>query len=655
MHNLLEEMIGELGEDPMQNMLDGELEALEETPNDELNKAEVLQELLERFRSAETYRRQFDLVATRCYKLYRVYKRQAKEGRSNLHIPRTYEQIDTLRSRIVKAFTSQRPYVEFIPKAKGSSAEELVANEQKAKIASLLVDDQLESNDFKLKLYDYVTSFLIYPAAIMGIGWKYEEQIVKRKHQYQVPLMDPFGRPHIDQFGQPIMQQVTEVIEQPEVVYDGNELINIDFYDFWVDPRAQSLEDARYVFHREWLTREDIEKKIAVLREAHGGAIFDVDWEKVGSSGGLEEGKWERQSEVGLSPASTDHENDQDNMRLYEVLNYWEDTRYALLINQNEVIYDGPNHYWRHSKKPFAVSSYEPLPNEFYGMSAVELVADIQEEINTHRNQRIDNISMVMNKMWKVKRGADIDESELVSRPHGIIHVDEENDVTEFRMTDVTGSSYSEEQMSKQDMENTLGVPAVVRGADSSRRETATEVVTKTSNAGIRFDVKIMLFESSFFKRIAKLMDLNNQQFVDEQRAVRLTGPDGLEEWRMIDPIEIVGEFDYRPAGPAIDPAANKELRRQQLMTLYDVALKTQSPYFNIAHLTRELVDSFDLRNADRIVKSEEEVMQEMMQQQQMAQQQMMQEQMMQEQSAQQPQAEGQIDPALLQTLMSGG
>ena len=75
MHNLLEEMIGELGEDPMQNMLDGELEALEETPNDELNKAEVLQELLERFRNAETYRRQYDQIATRCYKLYRAYQR----------------------------------------------------------------------------------------------------------------------------------------------------------------------------------------------------------------------------------------------------------------------------------------------------------------------------------------------------------------------------------------------------------------------------------------------------------------------------------------------------------------------------------------------------------------------------------------------------
>ena len=89
-------------------------------------------------------------------------------------------------------------------------------------------------------------------------------------------------------------------------------------------------------------------------------------------------------------------------------------------------------------------------------------------------------------------------------------------------------------------------------------------------------------------------------------------------------------------------------------MTLYDIALRSQSPYFNIAYLTRELVDSFDLRNADRIVKSEEEIMQEMMQQQ-MAQQQMMQQQALQEQMTQEPQGGGQIGPALLQTIMSGG
>lgn len=592
------------------------VEASQVAPGKEL----VLQELLERFTEADSYRKQFEEIATRCYKLYRVYKREAKNGRSNLHIPRTYEQIDTLRSRYVKSFTSQRPYAEFIPKAKGSPQEMILA-EQKAKIAALLVDEQLESNNFKMKLYDFVTSMLVFPAAIMGVGWRYEENMVRRKHKQVIPLLDPFGFPLLDSFtGEPLTQEVIQIIEQPEVVYDDNELVNIDFFDFWVDPRGHDIDSCRFVFHREWLTREAIEQRVKVISEANGGTIYPVDWNSIGTAEGLEEGRWERQTEVGLSPITSDVIKE-GKLRLYEVLHYWEDERYAMLINRKEVIYDGPNIYWRHSKKPFAVAVYEPLPNEFYGMSAVELIADLQEEVNTHRNQRVDNLSLILNRMWKVRRDADIDESELVSRPHGIIHVDSPDDVTEFAMNDVTSSSYMEEQVIKQDMENTLGVPAVVRGVDSARRETATEVVTKTSNAGVRFDVKIMLFESMFFKRVVKLMDLNNQQFIDTERAIRIVGPDGFEEWRMVTPEEIVGEFDYRPAGPAIDPAANKEVRRQQLMAAYQLFAGIPNPRIDIDRLAVEIIKSFDLPNGESFIKSEQQLAQEMMQQQMLMQQ----------------------------------
>ena len=61
---------------------------------------------------------------------------------------------------------------------------------------------------------------------------------------------------------------------------------------------------------------------------------------------------------------------------------------------------------------------------------------DLQAELDTLRNQRIDNISFVLNRMWKVRKGADIDEAELVSRPHGIIRVDNPDDVTELAMND---------------------------------------------------------------------------------------------------------------------------------------------------------------------------------------------------------------------------
>ncbi len=589
-------------------------ESLEEELFPQKSKEEVLAELLGRFESAKAYRRQYDDVATRCFSLYRVYKRESVEGRSNLHIPRTYEQIDTLRARLVKSFASQRPYVEFIPKANPNMGmQTLEDNTTKANIACALVDMQLESNDFKVKLYNFITSLLIYPAAIMGVGWRYDERLVRRKEYNQIPLLDPFGMPHVGPDGLPLAQTNVNIVEQMEVVYDDNELINIDYYDFWPDPRGHSLDTCRYVFHREWLSKQDIEEKVTILAEANGGYLFEIDWEEIGVASGGEEGRRERQSEIGFTIDDTQDES--PHMQLYEVLNYWEDDRYAMIINGSEVAYDGPTPYWRHMSKPFVVESYEPLPNEFYGMSAVELIADLQEETNTHRNQRVDNVSLVLNKMFLVKRSVDIDESDLISRPGGIVYVDSFDDIKEFQMSDVTGSSYNEEQLVKLDMENTLGVPSVVRGVDSSRRETATEIVTKSSNAGIRFDVKIMLFESLGIKRLSRLMDMNNQQFIDDDRLIHLVGPMGAGEWREVHPTEIVGEFDYRPAGPAIDPVANKELRRQQLTQLLEIAVRTQNPYINMYELTKTLFESYDLRNIEKLLYTEEEMQMQMLQQ----------------------------------------
>ena len=60
----------------------------------------------------------------------------------------------------------------------------------------------------------------------------------------------------------------------------------------------------------------------------------------------------------------------------------------------------------------------------------------------------------------------------------------------------MTSSAFQDEAIIKQDMENALGVPSVVRGVDPARRETATEVVTKASNASVKFDVKVLLLKS---------------------------------------------------------------------------------------------------------------------------------------------------------------
>lgn len=650
----------------------------EEAPPDQ---DELTSELMARFKYAENWRKQYDERAIDWYKLYVGYVEKKTPGRSNLHIPRTYEEIDALRARFVKSFVAQRPYVDFIPRVSPSMNPEDIADlERRAEIASRLVDYQLDLNNFAAVFYDFVTSVLVFPAGIMGVGWRYEEKKVTRKEPIQIPVINPMtGLPEIDwnktrplinpQTGQPfidprtmqpvpdprgkihfVLQTVGErIVQRPEVTYDDNEIVNIDYFDFFPDPSGRDIDSCRFVFHRERLTRDQIEQKLQKLNEAGFGYVYPIDWDELDNAGDEEEGRFERISSVGLFPETSDGNFNDKSKKLYSVLNYWEDTKYGLIVN-SKLVYWGSNLYWRHSKKPFVVRSFEPLPGEFYGLSAVQIIEHLQHELNTHRNQRIDNVSLILNRMFKARRDADLDPAELVSRPHGVIWVEQMDDIDPIIFPDVTASSYTEEGILKQDMENALAVPSVVRGVDSARRETATEVVTKTSNASLRFDVKIMLFEALGFKRLAMLMDLNNQQFIDGTRLIRLVGEDGVEEWRQINQWEIIGEFDYRPAGSNVDPAANKEVRRQQLLNLYQIQKAAPSPYIKEEELVKALIHSFDLRTPEKFLRTDEEVQAMQMQQlqQMMAMQQMAQaRQMAQAQQIQQQEEQPQIPPPI--------
>ena len=117
----------------------------------------------------------------------------------------------------------------------------------------------------------------------------------------------------------------------------------------------------------------------------------------------------------------------------------------------------------------------------------------------------------------------------------------------------------------------------------------------------------------------------------------------------MIQPGEIIGEFDYRPAGASIDPAANKEIRRQQLGQLLTLAVQTQLPFINIYELTKMFVESFDIRTPEKVLRTPEEIQQEMMQQQ-------MQQQAMEQQIPMEPpQQAPQLPPELMQQLLLQG
>lgn len=574
-------------------------------------------ELRNRFDYADAFREQYERRAIENYKMYIGYRPpidREKKGRSNLHIPLAYEMIDTLRSRIHQAFVKTRPYVDFVPVPSAQNTawwmnpQYVEFAEQQSKLAAALVDTQLEKNDWEAVFYDYLTSLLVFPAAILAVGWRYEQKRVRRR----VPVTTGFT---MDSLGQVIPRIEMQLIEQLETAWDDNEILHVDFSDFWIDPKATDLDNARFCFQREIVTRGQIEDLMMLLAESQSGDVFRLDWDalKEGADAWAHEGRFERMSSVGVSVQSDSGDWPEGVRRgdLFELLHYWEDDRHAILVNRDQLLFDGMNPYWRHSKKPFVFQSWEPLPNEPYGLSAMDIIRHLNEELNTNRNQRIDNVSLVLNRMWLVRRSADIDESELVSRPHGTIYVDSPDDVMPLVMPDVTASTYNDESIIRRDAENSLGTPALVRGATGVERQTATEATIKNASAGIRFDVKIVLFDTLGLKRLAELMDLNNQQFVTTPRAVKLFGEDEVMSWKLVHPGEIIGEHEYRPGSSAVDPATNKEVRRAQLTQALEVVLKAQIPYVDLYELIRAWLETFDIRSPERILIPREEFMQQ--------------------------------------------
>lgn len=88
-----------------------------------------------------------------------------------------------------------------------------------------------------------------------------------------------------------------------------------------------------------------------------------------------------------------------------------------------------------------------------------QLGSQLQQEANEIANQRLDNVKFVLNKRWIVRRGSQVDvEGILRNVPGGVtMATDVEKDVKEVNWTDVTASSFQEQDRLNADFDDLEG------------------------------------------------------------------------------------------------------------------------------------------------------------------------------------------------------
>src|SRR5690606_4945367 len=131
----------------------------------------------------------------------------------------------------------------------------------------------------------------------------------------------------------------------------------------------------------------------------------------------------------------------------------------------------------------------------FYGIGEIEPIEHLQHELNTIRNMRMDNINLIINRMWTVKNSADISPEELISRPGGVIHVQNHDDIQPIKLDNVAAESYKEDELIRRDIDLATGVNDYVRGTNPDRRETATTASVLSTASNERIKLKATLLE----------------------------------------------------------------------------------------------------------------------------------------------------------------
>ena len=525
----------------------------------------------------ESWRRPYETLWEEIYRLYFSSQDKRKTStRSTITVPVVFQIIEAAVPKVVNSiFGSGEDFFDIIPV---NPVDTDFADSIKT-----LLSFQMNQADFMIKFVDFVKQLLLYGTSYFHVYWKVKREWVTSRTPIREPLsvngmiIDPN---HI-RWEERREYKVTE--RRPEVDV-------LDILDVFPDPESRNESDARGVFVRSWMSIDDVKSmgkgQFPIFGNVDNPLLTDGDTQYAQS-------RQQRNSIRGLSaPSGKD---------LVEILTFWGKydldgdgikEKCQIIIANRQVLLVARANPFHHQQCPVVRCVFFPVPLEWFGMGLVEPVINNVHELWTLRRQRLDNINLILNRMWKVNSLADIDLDTLISTPNGIILTDTMDGVEALVTPDVTASAYNEASTVQNDIENATA-PRSIQGAPDSGRlgRTAKGAQLIIGQALEKFAVGTKLVEELGIKRVLKLVQGLNLQFIDTDEQLNeaygflFATPMAVEDIRL--------DFKFKMVG--ISDMIGSEGKINQLTTLFG----TFAPYLAPESIESIMLKIVKLMNID--------------------------------------------------------
>lgn len=219
----------------------------------------------------------------------------------------------------------------------------------------------------------------------------------------------------------------------------------------------------------------------------------------------------------------------------------------------------------------------------FYAKGEVEYIAELQERLNDTQNQKSDNLSFVLNRMWSLDPAYASKIDEIQSVP-GAVFTIPPGALQEIVTPPMGTDADNEIARIKDEMRRATAADELIQGAASGGSMTATEVNAQLGQAGTRFTLKLQELENEGFRIMANNMFKIMQISITKEMAIRVVGPDGIE-WKTYNPGEFLGDYDVQVMLKA-NALKVREEEKQNAMQFYLLASK--QPFVNQPNLFKK-------------------------------------------------------------------
>lgn len=506
---------------------------------------------------------------------------KARPGASSLFIPKTRDHCRRWKTTITNPFFASDDIV--------TLTNTLYPDQ--ARFTNEIVNIRLEKHmPTFLTISKAADATVKYGNAVGKTGWEFRTETVTEKG--------------LD--GSTVTYEAPET-DKPFIETIPFENIEYDFRVISEDPVMASP------FWRQWLPMYagDVEYKFKTKEWKRPG---DFSWENIKVPSSMDAVRKARQGKMADPQAETFGQpaGDTQEERLSSYRQVWAVENYFRIAGTDWTFLSLGNEYivspwvrvvdkFVHKRRPFVMSEFDPEAFRSYSDGLPEMMRHLQAEANAIRNQRRDNVSLVLNRGHIVKRNSGVQLHSLAnSRPGRITLADEVEAVKAEEAPDVPASSYNEEEVTTRDIEQISMQSANKLGVQTSDRQSATEAAINASASGEQEGFTIKGFVDTFMRPLLTMFVANVVAYESDRDVLNDAAlATGLPpDVSMLTDCEVVIN-----AGLG---STNKELRMQRIGMAIDrgIQLAQVDPTFaaTVKELYRDMLPLLGLKNVDRYV-----------------------------------------------------